>query len=784
MKRSSLCAKLLRRFRPGCIKLLDFSLLRRARPGCLLAWFVALAATDLVAETFDSIYISEVLVENRRGIPAKDGKDHAWIELYNGGSWAVNLADWFLSDTPTNLTKWGFPQVVMLPDSYLLVSASGTRRTNDLADLHANFSLDTKGGQVVLARGGTNLVSQFFYPKSRPDVSYGSVRGEPALRGSFVQPTPGKANQSQGTGFAPPVAFSRPSGSFTSPIVLNLSCVPTSASSNLVIRYTVDGSLPNSRSPVYGEPLQITNTTAVRARAYEEGLLPGPPRSEVYLLLAPNVLKFKSSLPVLVMNTAGIDRPARLRSSYLSFHEPVDGKTSLHGRPALVTRGGFHVRGSSTAGMPQSSLAMEFLDEFNEDQNHSVLGLPANSDWVLYAPNMFDPVLIHNPFIHQLSRDMGRYSPRTRFLEVYIVLHPGPVTAQDYAGLYVLEEKIKIGKHRVAIDKLGPDDLKAPDVTGGYLLKFDRTGQGERGFWAGGAEMVYVDPKEPVIELPQRAPQRRYIATFFDEFERVLQGLDWKDPIKGYPAYIDVDSWIDFHVLEVLSGNVDVFRYSTFFYKPRGGKITYGPHWDFDRALGSIDRRDANPRRWNTGRFFDGPWWSQLFRDPDFWQLWVDRWQALRRTHFSETNLFGLIDRLSDEVREAQPRQAAQWGLEPRGGSYQSEIDWMKHWLSERIDFIDRQLVQPPVLSQAGGRVASGFQLTLTAPDGATIYYTLDGSDPRQTQGAISSNAVIYSGPITLERDTRVTMRARNPEKRQIGGPPASTPWSSPVSVN
>jgi hypothetical protein len=203
-----------------------------------------------------------------------------------------------------------------------------------------------------------------------------------------------------------------------------------------------------------------------------------------------------------------------------------------------------------------------------------------------------------------------------------------------------------------------------------------------------------------------------------------------------------------------------------------------------NRALGSIDHRDASPRRWNTGRFFDAPWWRQLFTDADFWQLWVDRWQALRRTNFSEANLFGLIDRLTDEVREAQPREAARWGLEPRGGSYQSEIDWMKHWLSERIDFIDGQLVQPPALSHGGGRVASGFQLTLTGPAGATIYYTLDGSDPRLTQGAISSNAVIYSGPITLERDARVTTRARNPKRRQIGGPPASSPWSSPVSAN
>ena len=736
------------------------------------------------AETFDSIYISEVLAEKGRSAAAKEGTDSSWIELYNGGSGAVSLAGWFLSDTPTNLTKWRFPRVVILPDSYLLVFASGTGITNDLAHLHANFRLEKKGGELVLAGRNTNVVSQMAYPKSAPDVSYGCVRGEPALRGEFVEPTPGKANKSSGPGFAPKVTFSRPSGSFTSPAVLKLSCVSSKASSNLVIRYTLDGRLPGSSSAVYREPLLLTNTTSVRARAYQDGLLPGPPESEVYLLLATNVLKFKSNLPVVVMNTAGINLPTFLRSSYLSFYEPVDGKTSLEGRPSLVTRGSFHVRGSSSAGMPQPSFALEFLDEFNEDQNRSVLGLPANSDWVLYAPNMFDPVLIHNPFIHQLSRDMGRYSPRTRFVEVYIVQRPGPVKAEDYAGLYVLEEKIKIGKHRVAIDRLGADDLKPPEVTGGYLLKFDRTGPGEQGFWAGGAEMVYVDPKEAVMDLPQRAPQRRYITAWFDEFERVLQGPDWKDPIKGYRAYIDVDSWIDFHVLEVLSGNVDIFQFSTFFYKPRGGKITFGPHWDFDRALGSIDRRDANPRRWNTGRFFDGPWWRQLFRDPDFWQLWVDRWQGLRRTNFSETNLFGLIDRLTDEVREAQPREAARWGLEPRGGSYQSEIDWMKHWLAQRIDFIDRQLVQPPALSHGGGGVVSGVQLTLTGPAGATIYYTLDGSDPRQTQGAISSNAVIYSGPITLERASRVAARARNPERRQSGGPPISTPWSSPASAN
>lgn len=745
---------------------------------------LGLAGNLFAAGLFNSVYISEVLAVNQHTLSDGQGDYPGWIELHNGSSDAVNLAGWFLSDSPANLTKWRFPAVGLLPGNDLVVFASGKGLTNDLARLHTNFRLNKDGGYLALVGPGTNLVSEFNpgYPRQSADVSYGRVRGEPRLCGYFSEPTPGKPNQSEGPGFAPKVVFSRRSGTFTEPFSLSLSC----SSSNGLIRYTVDGRFPTHTSPVYREPLWLTNSTCVRARVYQEGLLPGPPKSQTYLLLGANVLGFRSTLPVLLMDNLGSYQATSLRSSsvQLSLYEPVEGKTFLTNRPALVSRGGFHVRGSTSAGMPQTGFALQFLDEFNHEQHLPVLGLPANSDWVLYAPDEFDPVMIHNPFVHALSREMGRYSPRTRFLEVFLVRHAGPVTAHDYYGLYVLEEKIKVGKHRVAIDRLGPEDLKPPEVTGGYLVKFDRLGPGEGGFWAGGTEMVYVEPKEPVITLPQRAPQRQYLSDYFDEFERVLHSPDWKDPVRGYRAYIDVDSWIDFHVLEVLSGNVDALKFSTFLYKPRGGKLTYGPHWDFDRALGSTDYRDQDPCRWNTGRFFNAPWWTRLFTDPDFWQLWVDRWQDLRRTHFSEANLFALVDRLAGEVREAQPREVRRWGLEPRGGTYQSEVDWMKSWLSQRMEFIDRQLVQPPHLAQAGGRVKQDFQLTLEAPPNATLYYTLDGSDPRSAQGGVSSNALAYAGPISLTGNARLVARARNPHQRQMGGPPISTPWSGPVTAD
>lgn len=747
-----------------------------------LCFLWAMAVRTCAAENISPVLISEFMADNQHGLKDEDGEHSGWIEIHNTSGTPINLTGWSLTVDRANLTEWRFPRVSLLAEKYLIVFASGKDRALDPNHLHTNFRLDPHGGYLALVNRNTNLVSEFKnYPEQGVDISYGRAPGEPAVTGRFQHPTPGKANGTHGPGFAPEVVFSRGSGTFAGPMSIELSCGNT----NAVVRYTTNGSLPNGRSPIYQGPVSVAKTTHLRARAYQDGLLPGPPHSETFVLLHPTLQPFTSNLPVLVMDTLGQDLPNSEVNSFaqLTLFEPVNGRTSLTNAPSLTTRAGFHVRGSSSMNMPQESFVVHFLNEFNEEQHQPILGMPADSDWVLYGPNRYEPVMIHNPFVHQLSRDMGRYSPRTRFIEVYLVKNSGPVSLRQYQGVYVLEEKIKVGKHRVDIDRLGPADLKGAEVTGGYLMKIDRLGPNEGGFWAGDASFVYVEPKERVIELPERAPQKQYLAKYFSDFERALRGPNWKDPLLGYRAYIDVDAWIDYHVLEVLSGNVDALFFSTYFYKPRNGKLVFGPHWDFDRALGSTDGRDDNPRHWNTGRFFGGAWWWQLFRDPDFWQLWVDRWQELRQDQFSGTHLNGLIDRLSDELREAQPRQLAKWDLQPRGGTYQSEIDWMKEWLSNRVDFIDDQLTAKPAIALSAGAEANQSTVTLAVPNNATVYYTLDGTDPRLPQGALSTAAHPYSGPILLQSGARLIARARDPAKRQIGGPRLSTPWSGPVSV-
>ncbi len=726
------------------------------------------------------VLVSEFMADNSRTLNDENGDSSDWIEIFNSGETAASLDGWFLTDTTNNLAKWRFPDITIPAKGYLLVFASEKNRTNVTGRLHTNFKLATEGEYLALVSPATNVISAFApaYPKQFTDVSYGRVPGTPETVGFFIKATPGLPNSARGPGFAPEVEFSSPSGTFRTVFNLTLS----TGSSNLLIHYTLDGNVPTNSSPAYVAPIRITNSMQVRARAYQDGLLPGPPHSETYLMLSNNLVNFTSTLPVLVIHSLGKGAPTSSRQNFahLSLFEPVNGWTSLTNPPTLTTRSGIKIRGSSTEGIAKSSFAVEFWNEFNQDEERPILGLPADSDWVLYAPNQFEPVLIHNPFIHQLSRDMGRYSPRTRFVEVYLNRGTGQVASNHYSGIYVLEEKISIGKNRVDIDKLEPEHLKPPEVTGGYLLKIDRLDPGDGGFLG----MAYVDPKEPEIELAQRDPQEQYIKNYFNAFSKALSSTNWRDTNLGYPAYIDVDAWIEFHVLEVLSGSVDALVLSTYFHKPRNGKIVFGPHWDFDRALGSTDGRDSNPRVWNTGPFFSGMWWPKLFSDKDFWQKWVDRWQDLRRTHFALTNLHSLIDRQTGELREAQPREKKKWNISLRGGgTYQGEINLMKNWLSNRMDFIDKQLTQPPRLSATGGPVAPGFIFSLSGPVGASIYYTLEGSDPRLSQGNVSPKATLYSGPVQVQTNVRVVARAQNLNQKQSGGPPASTPWSAPVAA-
>ena len=172
----------------------------------------------------------------------------------------------------------------------------------------------------------------------------------------------------------------------------------------------------------------------------------------------------------------------------------------------------------------------------------------------------------------------------------------------------------------------------------------------------------------------------------------------------------------------------------------------------------------------------------------------MDRYQEFRETVYHPTNVIRTIDAVTAEVREAQPRDAVKWPRGYRvangggGGTYDTEIQWKKTWYSNRLDFIDTNFLARPRLNTNGGMIQPGFQLVLTPPTepGSSMYYTLDGSDPRALYGGIGTNARLYAGPITLSNNTRVVTRSYNASHRNLTGslkPPISVPWSGPKAA-
>jgi len=737
------------------------------------------------------VMISEFMADNDRTLNDEDGDDSDWIELFNPTAAVADLNGWYLTDTPTLLTRWRIPNVSLPPRSYLVVFASGKNRNNPVGQLHTNFRLAKETGYLALVDSRTNVVSAFgtSYPPQYTDVSYGRDRVATELLGYFPVPTPGAANSQGGPGFAPGVEFSRPGGTFITSFTLTLA-----ASGAATIRYTLDGSLPTDASPAYSGAIPVNNTVQVRARAFAPGLLPGPPRSEAYVALNASVVNFTSDLPLLILHNFGQGNVPSSgdQFAHLSIFEPKNGYSSLTNAADLSVRAGINLRGSSTLGYAKSSFSVELWSEFDDDHDLPVLGMPAESDWVLYAPNNFEPVLIHNAFAHEVSRQIGRYSPRTRFVEVYFNRTGGAISSAHYNGIYVLLEKIKRSPDRVDVAALAPEHTTPPKVTGGYLFKIDRLDPGDGGFSAAGQRIAYVYPKEIEIETPQRDPQEQYVRNYLTSFSNALNGANYAHPLTGYAAYVDVDSWIDHHLLNVMTFNVDALRLSAYFYKPREGKLAFGPLWDFDRALGSTDGRDSNPRIWRAATgdrgtdFFNYPWWGRMFTDPDFWQRWIDRWQEFRAGQLALTNLHAIIDAMANELRQAQPREQARWNVQPRGGSYQAEVNLMKTWLSNRIDFIDTNFVSRPRLSSPGGPVQPGFTVGLAGAPGGVIYYTLDGSDPRLPGGQLSPNAALYGGPFALNANARIVARALNSAHRNLTGannPPLSSSWSGAVAA-
>ena len=150
-----------------------------------------------------------------------------------------------------------------------------------------------------------------------------------------------------------------------------------------------------------------------------------------------------------------------------------DGTSSLIEDPHVASRIGIKIRGQSSSGDRKKPYRLETRNQHDQDQDIEPLGLPSDSDWILYGPYS-DRTLVHNGIAYELGAEIGLLAPRTRYVELFRNLDGGDLEVDDYLGVYLLIESIKRSPDRVDIPNLDPGQLKPDELSGGYILRFEQ----------------------------------------------------------------------------------------------------------------------------------------------------------------------------------------------------------------------------------------------------------------------------------------------------------------------
>lgn len=385
--------------------------------------------------------------------------------------------------------------------------------------------------------------------------------------------------------------------------------------------------------------------------------------------------------PRILANMQVISRPDGARNYLTDVATPEF--LNYNGRISI------EIRGSSSQATDKKGYGLTTLLPDNLTNNNiALLGMPKENDWILNGL-AFDPSLIRDYLSYNLSQQMGNYAPRTQFCELII--------NGDYRGLYVLQEKIKVDGSRVDISDLLPTSTTAPNLTGGYIVKSDKTTGGDPVAWqmtsnAGGVDFIYDTPEPDEIVNAQK----NYIKNQFLNLG-VQAGFSNTSLTNGFPSIIDIPSFVDFMISTELGSNADGYQFSTYFHKDKVGKLRAGPVWDFNLTYGNdlfqwgFDRSKYDVWQFSDGGNEGAKFWTDLFNSPTFRCYFTKRWNQLIQPGqpLKHNNLVDYIDATVAQISEAVLRENLRWATIP---DHALEIENMKLFLYNRINWINNQL--------------------------------------------------------------------------------------------
>ena len=623
------------------------------------------------------VVINEVVSLNSTLIKDADDDYSDWIELYNSGDTAVNLAGCGLSDRAGEPFKWTFPEVTIPAGGYLLVFASGKDKF-DIHERHTSFKISSDGEAVVLTAPDGTTVDHVEAPAIPVDVSWGRVPDGGAEIAFFDAPTPGEANSATGgTEFAGDVTMSMPGGFYQGSVTVEL----TAETSDAEIRYTSDGSEPDKHSSLYSSPIAISETTVIRAREIGKGMLPGPIVTKTYFL------GVNSTLPIFSLATEYMDD---IYNGYAGKDEkPVHIEMyETDGSEAFALDGGMNLHGLIAYSLPQKALAFFARNRYGEGTiKHRMF------------PNI--PVDEYKAFILRSSgNDIGRTFFMDGLVESLVEdidldtmgYRPSLVYVNgEYWGIHNLREK-QNENYLAAHHDIDPDNVDMLEA------------------------VAYTD--HPVV-----------IEGDLDHYNVLLDYLENNNIAEAaHYEYIqtqmDVDNFIDYLTLEIYSSNWDWPFQNMKWWRPRteDGRwrwivydldTTFGQHvWEGKSYLERVADSEESMRT---------PLWSKyilvrLLENETFRNNFINRVADQLNTIYQPDVVIARIEDMASAIEPEMLSHIARWKDEDQGRQViQSMTGWndnvqkLKDFAIERPDTLRQNYMDLFALSGTS-------KLTLTSP--------------------------------------------------------------------
>lgn len=405
--------------------------------------------------------------------------------------------------------------------------------------------------------------------------------------------------------------------------------------------------------------------------------------------------KFATKLPVVYMNTSGQQiLKENVIWGNIALLDGNGEEQSVFSVPNSIYRATIKYRGASSySKFDKKQYRIKFYKNKKDSAKKvSLAGMGANSEWVLNGPYL-DKTLIRNKLVYDQARELNGWAPDTRFVELFV--------DGEYQGVYLAVEPVTNGESRLRLSEFG---LLSGETA--YIVNRDRidTGAEEIETWGKTEGYTY---NALYIRYPSEnkitEKQKEYIKNDISEFEQVLYGENFSDKRIGYQAYIDMDNWVDYFIINEFAMNYDAGNLSTYVYKELGGKLQLAV-WDFNNGFDNYQWFRTETDVLYTVK---NSWFERLWQDKTFREQVCERYRQLRKTTLSDESIYDKIASYQEELGDAVDRNFKVWGYsfennllvgKNKAGtsrdirSYEEAMKQLTDTISERLAYLDKEL--------------------------------------------------------------------------------------------